>query len=98
MKGNDVYEELDRPAYPGQLRSKSYQYLIEPQGNADPLWADRFRRYWTLQEKRFGLDFDTFAIVVHREDRVVTSVARVRRLLPGIRRPKSRHGAPEKVQ
>lgn len=97
---NDVYEELSRPAYVGQVREKSYRFLVQPEPGGGEMWARRFQRYWERQEKRFGIEFRPAMVIgVDRTNMVITCQVMVSRVLPGIRRPKiETHNAPVALQ
>mgnify|MGYP006195744651 CR=1 FL=1 len=72
----------------GQLRAKSYSYLIEPQGEADPIWFERFKSYWLLHEKVYGVEFyDRLTMAIDRDLRTITCFAVIKRILPGRRVP-----------
>lgn len=87
---NDVFEELDKPAYPGQVREKRWRFLIQPEAGGGERWMKRFQDYWARQERRFGLEFDERMVIgVDREAGVIVSQVMVRRLKPGKRIPKA---------
>lgn len=94
MQGNDTFEALSSPAFPGQIRRRAWRWLIRPATAYDKLWVERAKAYWLLQEKRFGVEFDTFTMTLDAESEAVVTYARVKRLLPGRRVPQRRHEAP----
>jgi hypothetical protein len=94
---NDVYRELKKPAYKGQVRRKIWAYLIEPQQFPDELWTKRAREYWGLQEKVYGLKLAGFTLNIDRERRHIHSHAGVLAVLPG-KRVKAEHQQPEMAQ
>lgn len=97
---NDVFEELDRPAYPGQIREKSYRFLVPPEQGGGDMWMTRFQRYWERQERRFGIEFHPSMVIgVDRTNNVITCQVMVQRIRPGKRVPKlATHPTPLTVQ
>lgn len=82
---NDVYRDLAKPAYRGQMRRKIWAYLIEPQTFPDEMWTKRAREYWELQEKVYGLKLGGFTLNIDRERRHIHTHAPVVAVLPGKR-------------
>jgi len=98
MQGNDTYEELKGPAFPGQIRRRAWRWLIRPVSPYDDMWVRRAKEYWVRQERRFGLEFDVFTMALEPESDAVVTYARVKRVLPGRRAPQRQHEAPATFQ
>ncbi len=80
------YRYLRKPAYPGQLRLKSWPYLVAPTGPTDPEWLKRATEFWKLQGETFGLRFEDHChIMVDYASGVVTTAVHVVEVLPGRR-------------
>lgn len=97
-QGNDTFEELKSPAFPGQIRRRAWRWLIRPVTPYDDLWVRRAKEYWLRQEKRFGVEFDVFTMLLDPEREAVVTYARVKRVLPGRRVPQRQHEAPRIIQ
>jgi hypothetical protein len=97
-QGNDTYETMASPAFPGQIRRRAWRWLIRPLSPYDDLWVNRAKAYWQLQERRFGVEFDVFTMALEPESDAVVTYARVKRVLPGRRVSQRQHEAPQAVQ
>jgi len=80
-----TFKKLAKPATVGQLRSKTVATLVPPTGDDDPLWRERFREYWELQEKVYGLRMSDFTYVYDDDIQMVTSFSTVLEVLSGTR-------------
>lgn len=87
----DVWVRLTKPAYPGQLRTRTWRLpWIPPQGERDPVWAKRAKDYWMRQERKYGLVMSDFTLMmddVPGIGPVVTTAATVVMVLAGRRVP-----------
>lgn len=84
--GSAEYRLMRNPAEVGELRIKSWRYLIAPTSSDDPVWMRRVGDYWALQEETYGLRFhEHIDVFIDFEHGLVTSGARVMRVLPGRR-------------
>lgn len=97
-QGTDTFESLNSPAFPGQIRSRAWRWLLRPGSAYDSMWAQRAKDYWLRQEKRFGIEFDAFTMLLDPEREAVVTYARVKRVLPGRRVPQRQHEAPRIIQ
>lgn len=80
------YRYLKVPAYPGQLRLKTWAYIVAPRGANDPEWLRRVTEFWQLQAETFGLRFeDDVKIMVDYQHGCITTAAHVAEVLPGRR-------------
>lgn len=81
-----VYRYLRTPAYEGQLRMKTWAYVIPPRGPTDPEWMKRATDFWKLQAETFGLRFEDHChIMVDYASGCVTTAVHVVEVLPGRR-------------
>lgn len=82
----NVYRYLRTPAYPGQLRLKTWAYVIPPRSASDPEWLTRAVDFWRLQAETFGLKFEPdVQVMVDFQHGCVTTAAHVAEVLPGRR-------------
>src|SRR5690242_8757284 len=70
-----IYRYTKEPYIAGQVRHKAYSFLIDPSGDDDPVWAQRFKDYWELQQETFGVKFSNFTLAIDWESRVIVSFA-----------------------
>ena len=82
-----LYRAMKRPATKGQLRTRTWQTLVPPVDEADPVWFKRCGDYWARQEKLFGLAMSPFRMIISAVDGVVyvSTYAVVLDILPGLR-------------
>lgn len=81
-----VYRFCKKPVRIGEVRHKAWQWLIPPTSEIDPVWAQRCKDYWELQQETYGLAFSDFTMVMDWESHVVITFAIVLDVLPGERR------------
>ena len=81
-----VYRLMKYKPVVGDLRVKSWRFLIPPSGEDDPVWAQRCREYWELQQETFGLKFSDFTMMIDYDEMIVTTAATILAILPGERR------------
>lgn len=80
-----TYRWMKTPPEVGQLRVKSWSYLIPPIHDADPVWADRCKKYWELQQETYGLKHTNYVMFIDREQHIVTTASVIAEVLPGRR-------------
>ncbi len=81
-----TYRSLKVPAYKGQLRMKSWRYLVAPNSAADPEWITKAGQIWMLQAETFGLKFeDDMKLAVDYGNGIITTFIHVAEVLPGRR-------------
>ena len=82
-----TYRFLRHPAYPGQLRLKTWAFVVPPRGPLDPEWQRRAKEFWELQAETFGLKFadDQMHVMVDYQSGCVTTAVHVEEVLPGRR-------------
>lgn len=81
-----IWQEARRPFAVGELRSRTWRCLIPAEGDDDPLWAERAKDYWQLQERTYGVKFfDRIANAYDPDLMTMTTFATVERVLPGQR-------------
>lgn len=84
--GSHTWRRMRNPPVVGDLRVKSWRYLVAPTSGDDPVWAQRVADYWRLQEDTYGLRFDGHIdMFIDFELGAVTSAARIVAILPGQR-------------
>lgn len=76
---------MKNPAHPGEVRHKVWRWLLEPTSSDDPVWTERARAYWELQQETYGLRFDAISVLIDFDERRVITAARVSEVLPGER-------------
>lgn len=71
----------------GQVRRKTWRYLLPPTSDDDPVWRRRVDEYWHRFERLYGVVLHRDAIIMRIgfEDNTVSSWAMVARVLPGER-------------
>lgn len=62
-----TYRYMRKPAYVGELRVKTWACLIPPTSDSDPVWAQRCKDYWELQQETYGLKFSNFTMAADCE-------------------------------
>lgn len=80
-----TYRLMRQPAKVGDLRVRSWRYLLPPVSTDDPAWAKRCKDYWALQEQTYGLKHSDFAMFIDWEEMIVTTASVVVEVLPGRR-------------
>lgn len=80
-----VYRYTRNPVKIGQIRHKTWSWLLTPDGDYDPAWVKRSKDYWELQQETYGLKFSDFTLVVDYPTRTVTTWAVLLDVLPGER-------------
>ena len=80
-----TYRWMKQPAKPGELRVRSWRYLIPPASSDDPMWLKRCHDYWLLQQETYGLRVSDHAMMIDFELQIVTTAAVVLDVLPGRR-------------
>lgn len=84
--GDNEFRLMRNPPTVGELRMKSWRYLVAPASADDPVWVQRVGDFWALQEETYGLRFhEHIDVFIDFEHGLVTSGARVARILPGRR-------------
>ncbi len=86
FNGSATYRFCKNPPFVGQLRLKTWAYVIAPKGANDPEWIKRAADYWQLQSETYGLRFDDRVdIMVDYGSGCVTTAVHVAEVLPGRR-------------
>lgn len=90
-----AYRPLKNPAYPGQLRAKTWAmpFFLSEKDAENPLWEARCREYWERQEQLYGLRMSNFTNSVEPPDpktgkpAFISTYSTVLEVLPGERLP-----------
>ena len=81
-----TYRYTKNPVRIGQIRHKAWSWLIPPASEHDPVWAQRAKDYWELQQETYGLKLSNFTISIDWDAKVVLTYVIVLDVLPGERR------------
>lgn len=83
-----VYVALRASPYVGQVRKRTWRppIISDIQPN-DPLWNGRFRAYWDLQARTYGIKFGAYTWRAWEDENgpLVTTWAIVEAIMPGER-------------
>lgn len=85
--GSNIFRASKRPPEINELRARSWSFLLPPESETDPVWVERCKRYWELQERLYGLRFSDFVMFVDYGNEIVTTCAYVMDIMPGQREP-----------
>ena len=86
FNGSNTYRFMKKPAFVGELRLKTWGYVVAPSGPGDPAWVKRAVDVWQLQAETFGLRFEPdVQILVDYQSGCVTTAVHVAEILPGRR-------------
>lgn len=85
-RAGGVYRTPRNEPKRGEVRHKVWRYLFEPEGEYDPVWAERCKAYWELQAETYGWKMSNFTMTVDREEQCVVTWCIVEDILPGERR------------
>jgi len=81
----NTYRWMKNPPKVGELRVRSWRYLIPPASSDDPMWLDRCKQYWLLQQETYGIAVSDHAMMIDFDEQIVTTAAVIMRVLPGRR-------------
>lgn len=98
IETRQVYRAMERPAYVGEIRMKSWRtvgvYVAPGLGQKageltpDDTEMQRVGEYWARQRELYGYDFDTVKVqvdIIDVDGPILTSSVKVTRILPGER-------------
>ena len=84
--GDAVYVKLEKPAFPGQVRMRSWRSLPGFEGTKAS-WEDRAAQYWELQAFKYGLKFADYRLDLDYVEGtpIITTSTLVLEVMPGRR-------------
>ena len=88
-----IWRAMKNMPSPGDVRRKEWAYIEPPASDLDPVWVQRSKDYWELQQATYGLQLTDFSMTVDYTRGVVTTYVVVQRVLPGSRVDEARHKA-----
>lgn len=88
-----IWRQMKNVPSPGDVRRFERAYVEPPKSDLDPVWVQRCKDYWELQQTIYGLSLTDFSMVVDYTRGVVTTYVVVQRVLPGNRVSEERHKA-----
>lgn len=65
-----TFRPMKNPAYPGELRSKTWalEVYLGPNDEISPVWQERIATYWERQMQLYGIVMGDFTIAIEPPD------------------------------
>lgn len=82
---SDVFLIAKHKPEVGELRMRSWRWIVPPTHDTDRVWAKRCKDYWDRQERIYGMRLSDFTMLIDWEGGFVSTYAVVLTVMPGER-------------